>query len=138
MAEFLLFLRLLLALILYGFLGIVIYVLWQGLRKNETGTPQPKVVAQVKINKGKHIGKTVVLRPVTTVGREEDNTLMIDDPFTSTNHAMFLWREEQWWLEDLESHNGTYLNGERIVKPSTLNHGDRIRIGETQLEFTIQ
>ena len=75
------------------------------------------------------------LRPITALGRAGDNTLVLDDPFVSAHHALVLWRDERWWLEDLESHNGTFLNGERVSSARPLTSGDRIRLGETQLRF---
>lgn len=137
MDELLLALRLILALLLYLFLGVAFYVLWRGLQKNEKTTPAGHTPAHVTIEQGKERGRRVALRPVTGIGRASSNALVVNDLFASTNHAIILWRENLWWLEDLSSHNGTYLNGERVVQPLPLNSGDLIRIGETVLRFDI-
>ena len=135
MAEFLLALRLILALLLYLFLGVAFYVLWRGLKQNERDASSAPAPAQIVVEAGPDEGHRLTLRPVTAIGRADNNHLIINDPFASTNHAIILWRENLWWLEDLKSHNGTYANNERITQPVPLSSGDRIRIGETILRF---
>jgi pSer/pThr/pTyr-binding forkhead associated (FHA) protein len=78
------------------------------------------------------------LRPVTAIGRSSDNHIVIEDPFASTHHAVIVWRDQRWWLEDLESHNGTHLNDIRLTEPAVLNSGDVIRIGEKELNFVMR
>jgi len=137
MGELLLTLRLALAALLYLFLAVALYVLWRGLRQNEKSPGVNQTAAQVIIEQGDEQGKCVVLRPVTAIGRSAANVLPINDPFASTSHAMILWREDLWWIEDLESHNGTFLNDERVTQPVPLTSGDHVRIGETILRFEI-
>ncbi len=135
MGESLLVLRLILAVLLYLFLSVAFYILWKGLQRNEQQSDVRPIPAKLTIEEGVGAGQSIALRPVTTAGRADNNPMILDDPFASTHHAMFLWRENAWWLEDLESHNGTFLNGERILKPTSLASGDRIRIGQTTLRF---
>lgn len=131
----LLILRVALALGLYAFLGLAFYVLWQGLRQNARGAAAPHVPARLVCEQGAEAGRVVELHEISAVGRAANNTVMIADAFASANHAMIVWREMAWWLEDLESHNGTYLNTERIAQPTALTFGDHIQIGETVLRF---
>jgi pSer/pThr/pTyr-binding forkhead associated (FHA) protein len=133
--DWLLALRVILALCLYAFLGLAFYVLWQGLRQNARGTAAPHIPARLVCEQGAEAGRGVELQGISTVGRAANNTVIIADAFASANHVMILWREMAWWLEDLESHNGTYLNAERITQPTALAFGDTIRIGETILRF---
>ena len=137
MAEVLLALRFALAALLYLFLGVALTILWLELRRHERNPSPAHHPGRLAVEEGPDADKSIPLRPVTTVGRAEDNVLMLDDPFASTNHAMVLWREGQWWLEDLESHNGTYLNGQRLDRPQRLTSGDHIRIGESILRFDL-
>ena len=132
MAELILALRLLLAVILYAFLGLTLYVLWRSLREGarpavENG-PAPAVLSGVG-------GSEVALELVTAIGRAEDNTLSLDDPYASAHHALILWRAGRWWLEDLESHNGTLLNDERVDAPTPLASGDEVLVGKTRMTF---
>ncbi|MFP4345273.1 MAG: FHA domain-containing protein [Anaerolineales bacterium] len=135
MAELILALRFALAFILYAFLALILYILWRDLRaggKVEGAVPHP---AALKGEKGSAAGERILLRPVTALGRADDNTLVLDDPFASAHHAIVFWRENHWWLEDLGSHNGTLLNGEQVKGAARLAPEDRIRIGETILRF---
>lgn len=137
-AELLLALRLGLALLLYLFLGVAFYILWQGLRQHEKAPVIAHTPAYVIIEAGDNHGKRLPVRPVTAIGRSHTNILVIADAFASNHHALILWRDELWWLEDLESHNGTFLNEQRITHPMPLTSGDRIRIGATVLRFEVE
>ncbi len=137
-AELLLALRFGLALLLYLFLGVAFYILWQGLRQHEKTPVIAHTPAHVIIEEGEEQGKRLSLRPVTAIGRSHTNILIITDAFASNHHALILWRDELWWLEDLESHNGTFLNEQRITQPVPLTSGDRIRIGATVLRFEVE
>jgi pSer/pThr/pTyr-binding forkhead associated (FHA) protein len=64
-----------------------------------------------------------------TVGRE--GSFVIDDEFASGRHARFRVAHGLWYVEDLGSTNGTWLNGRRIQAAQWLNKGDKIRIGHT-------
>lgn len=136
-AELLLVLRFGLALLLYLFLGVAFYILWQGLRQHEKTPVIARTPAHVVIEEGEEPGKRLSLRPVTAIGRSHTNILIIADAFASNHHALILWRDELWWLEDLESHNGTFLNEQRVTQPVPLTSGDRIRIGATVLRFEL-
>ncbi|MGC9357597.1 MAG: FHA domain-containing protein [Anaerolineae bacterium] len=137
MADLLLVLRFLLAFVLYAFLALTLYILWRDLKEGadaEVSGPPPAALFEEREDESP---RRIPLRSVTALGRADDNTLILDDPFASAHHAIVLWREEQWWIEDLESHNGTYLNDERVLEPERLSSGDRIRIGETVLRFEL-
>jgi predicted component of type VI protein secretion system len=64
-----------------------------------------------------------------TAGRQ--GTLVISDDFASGQHARFQTARGLWYLEDLGSTNGTWLNGRRVHAPQLLKKGDRITIGHT-------
>ena len=64
-----------------------------------------------------------------TAGREGD--LVIDDGFASSYHARFQVARGRWYVEDLGSTNGTWLNGRRIRAAQWLKRGDKIQIGHT-------
>ena len=57
--------------------------------------------------------------------------LVISDDFASTQHARFQAAHGLWYVEDLDSKNGTWLNGRRIHAPQRLKKGDKIKIGHT-------
>ncbi len=64
-----------------------------------------------------------------TVGR--DGNLPIDDDFASSFHARFQVAHGRWYIEDLGSTNGTFLNGRRIMTAQWVKKGDKIKIGHT-------
>lgn len=66
-----------------------------------------------------------------TAGRQ--GTLVISDEFASGQHARFQTVRGLWYIGDLGSTNGTWLNGRRIHGPQLLKKGDEIRIGHTVL-----
>ena len=131
MPPLLLILRIVVAVLLYGFLALVFYAIWRDLRERgrepECELPTGSLMLEIEGKSPQRFD----LRPVTAIGRNRDNHVTIDDPFASANHAVIVWRENSWWVEDLDSHNGTYLNGERLDGPRPLAAGDRIAIGET-------
>ncbi|MBN1486075.1 MAG: FHA domain-containing protein [Anaerolineae bacterium] len=128
-------LRLLMALLLYAFLGIAFGIMWRDLQKGESHLKTQPQTAYLIIEEGDEVGKSVQLRSVTGIGRAEDNTIVLQDPFTSSHHALIMWREEQWCIEDLGSHNGTLVNDEQLVESQILATGDHIYIGQTLLRF---
>ncbi len=136
MAEILLILRFLLAGILYAFLGLTFYILWRGLQRDGNVSPETELLpAKIVSRNSTETPVDLSLHLVTAIGRAEDNTLILDDPYTSAHHALILWREGRWWLEDLDSHNGTFLNDEPVTRPVLLSPGDTVLIGKTELIF---
>ncbi len=71
----------------------------------------------------------VLPQGILEVGRSSDCWLTLDDEISSRVHARFHVDEEQCELEDLDSRNGTFVNGDRIVGKRRVFDGDRIRIG---------
>ena len=74
---------------------------------------------------------THVFHGDTTIGRQ--GNLKINDDHASSNHALFQSAHGLWYVEDLGSTNGTFLNGRRIFASQRLKKGDKVRIGRTVL-----
>jgi len=70
-----------------------------------------------------------------TIGRAEDSTLVVADDYASANHARLVPRAGQWFIEDLGSTNGTYLDRAKINGPTPVPIGVPIRIGRTSIEL---
>ena len=80
--------------------------------------------------------KTVFpLAAVSPIGRSLRNTVSLDDEFLSAEHALLSWREQSWWLEDLGSTNGTFINGVRVARPLPVTSGDVIELGRVALRL---
>ncbi len=69
---------------------------------------------------------------VVTIGRHEDNTVVLPDPNVSRHHAEISLEGSRWTIRDLDSANGTFVNGDPIHDAYVLRHGDLIRVGESQ------
>ncbi len=80
-------------------------------------------------------GAVFTLDREAVLGRSRDNEVVIPDPFASSEHARIFKKDGQFWLEDLSSSNGTFLNETRVQKPTVLADRDRIRIGGLTLKF---
>lgn len=83
-------------------------------------------------------GKTMTLGPGThSVGRMSDCWLTLDDELTSRYHARFEVVGEEVFVEDLDSRNGTFLNGEKVAGRTKLRDGDRVRIGRELMAIIV-
>jgi pSer/pThr/pTyr-binding forkhead associated (FHA) protein len=69
------------------------------------------------------------------IGRGPDAAIRLDDDYASTRHAQIAASEDQWFVEDLGSTNGTYVGTVRITQPTTITLGTQVRIGKTILEL---
>ena len=127
--------RALLIILVYAFLTVALYIIWRESNHNARKTEYSPETAVLVSTDESDAPTEHQLRPVTAIGRSSDNHIVIEDPFASTHHAVIVWRDRHWWIEDLESHNGTHLNEEVMTKPTVLTSGDVIRIGETELKF---
>ena len=73
-----------------------------------------------------------------TLGRSAENDLVLDrDDFASVQHARIQPRRDGVWVEDLDSTNGTFVNGVKLTRPRKLSSGDVIRVGETDLRYEL-
>ena len=70
-----------------------------------------------------------------TMGRANDATLVLNDDYSSTYHARIFPQDGQWLVEDLGSTNGTYLDRQKVARPTPVPVGVPIRIGKTVLEL---
>ncbi len=94
--------------------------------------------ASLIVRRGAEVGRTYALRADSTViGRVEGATLVIEDSQISRSHAKISWVAGQYVIQDLNSTNGTLVNGVRITAPQPLANGDSIGVGQTLLAFQV-
>lgn len=80
---------------------------------------------------------TIIIRGSrTTFGRSPENTVQLLDPGASTHHCRIFLKRGVYYLEDLGSRNGTFVNGQRISKIK-LSDGDRVQIGKHVFEVKV-
>ena len=137
-AILLLILRILMAAILYGFLGLAIYTLLRDLKQQgnllAARQPPPLSLTSLAENDATPIRFT---KPEVILGREPTCDFHLDDQTISSQHARLSYHHLQWWLEDLASTNGTYLNNEAVTTPVVITHGDELRLGQLAIKIEI-
>jgi hypothetical protein len=84
---------------------------------------------------GLRAGQSFVVGAGLAIGRAQDNEIRIDDSFASGRHARVFAHDGVGYVEDMQSTNGTYLNGRRVEGQEVLNADDRIRIGGTEFRY---
>jgi pSer/pThr/pTyr-binding forkhead associated (FHA) protein len=70
-----------------------------------------------------------------TIGRSSESGLVIRDDYTSTHHARLMLWDENWVIQDLDSTNGTFLNGARVTVPTPVPLNTPVKIGTTSFEL---
>src|SRR5215212_2515528 len=80
-------------------------------------------------------GKSFTLDDFVVVGRGDDATLRLSDPEVSRQHATLRREGANYWVVDLGSANGSYVNEQALTVPRMLQDGDRIQFGNTKLLF---
>jgi pSer/pThr/pTyr-binding forkhead associated (FHA) protein len=138
----LLILRILLAILLYAFLATILVIVWRDLRQVtislESIRRNGQLIVLQTTDAAVEVGTAFPLQLITSIGRLASNTISISDTYTSSQHALLSWKEEQWWLEDQGSRNGTLLNDVRIVDPTVVSSGDVIGIGRTKFKLELE
>ena len=96
------------------------------------------IEAELHVIGGKHSGQVIPLnRPKFLIGRESDCQLRPNSELVSRHHCVFAIDEFSVRLRDLGSTNGTTVNGERLVKETTLSRGDRVVVGNLEFEYRV-
>ena len=133
--------------LLYYFLVKVVQVIYGDLKQKKIaakpirgGTthlvfehaPKLLIIQQGGITAGQN---EFVLSDTFSIGRSEENDMVINDSFVSSEHATITKYNHGYWLADLNSTNGTMVNGEKIKEEVVLNSGDEIKIGNATFKF---
>jgi len=119
---------------LYAAAGLRVSV--PGFRKSADKKSRGKAPRQLVVTHGALAGTRISLdgRPIM-IGRADDSTLVLDDDYASTRHARISLRGTDWYVEDLGSTNGTYLDRAKVTAPLRVPLGVPIRIGKTVIEL---
>ncbi|WP_137875233.1 FHA domain-containing protein [Rhodococcus sp. Q] len=97
---------------------------------------KPKVAKNLIVTQGALAGTRITLgtQPVL-IGRADDSTLVLTDDYASTRHARISPRGTDWYVEDLGSTNGTYLDRARVTTAVRVPLGTPVRVGKTVIEL---
>ena len=100
------------------------------------GDHRSGVLSRLWVVAGVHRGKTFrIAGPEVQIGRATDNDVQFPDRSVSRHHCRIRRNGEAWWIEDLESTNGTIIAGAPIRVPRRLQHGDEIVAGYSRFVF---
>jgi hypothetical protein len=128
--------RILFLALLYGFLFAVVRVLLRDLRSASRGPAELGRLVVLASPRGEpQPGGSYPLDAVTTLGRDVNNGIVLDDPFASAEHAVLTFRGRNWYIEDLASTNGTFVNGVPVEGLGPLGFGDEVQVGEIRFRL---
>ena len=101
-----------------------------GKRKNSNSERQYGIeVIETGVNSTLQAGSVIPIRGIVSLGRKPDNTIILTEPFVSGNHAKIYAKNNDLYVEDLNSTNGVYVNGEKVEEKLKLVTNDEIKIG---------
>ena len=130
-------LRLLFLAGLYLFLFAVVRVLVRDLRA-AAREPHAELGRLLVVDSGEsdlRPGQAFALDAITSLGRDVNNTIVVEDPFASSEHAVLTYRGRTWYVEDVGSTNGTYVNGQRIDGVAPVGYGDDVQVGQVRFRL---
>jgi hypothetical protein len=78
-------------------------------------------------------GHVLPLDHYTTIGRRAGNSMVLDDSFVSGSHAEIMYDQGAWWIVDLDSTNGTFVNGRPVHTRMPISAGDVVQFGRISL-----
>jgi pSer/pThr/pTyr-binding forkhead associated (FHA) protein len=139
-ATIVLVLRLLLAIALYAFLGWALWTLLQEFKQQGDKLAvqkKPAITLYIRIEQGKEQVRRFLQLEVM-IGRDPNCDLAIIDEALSAHHARLAHHHGQWWLEDLNSTNGTFLNREKLNTPAVVITGDKFKCGNTVFGIQVE
>jgi pSer/pThr/pTyr-binding forkhead associated (FHA) protein len=140
----------------YGLLALLFLFIWRATRwvvrglnvdrgpnvpatggRQTSGSAEGPIPTTLLVHSGGGAAKAkpVRLEASVTVGRAPECELRLDDTYASSQHARIFAKNGSWYVEDLGSTNGTYVNEQKLAAPAMLQPGDRIRVGATVLEL---
>lgn len=123
-------------LLIYAFLFAVVRVLLRDLRAASRGPAELGRLIVLASPRGEpQPGASYPLDAVTQLGRDVNNGIVLDDPFASAEHAILTYRGRNWYVEDLDSTNGTFVNGVPVEGLGPLGFGDEIQVGEIRFRL---
>jgi hypothetical protein len=129
-------LRILFLVLVYAFLYLVVRVVLRDLRSASRGPAELGRLMVLASPRGEpQPGSSFPLDVVTSLGRDVNNGIVLDDPFASAEHALLTFRGRSWYVEDLDSTNGTFVNGVPVDGVGPLGFGDELQVGEIRLRL---
>ena len=146
---FILLLRVLFVFLLYFFLFQIVRTIARELRavsiataggpaaRAATAAPSAHFVLLEATEAGLQAGQRFAIRSGAVVGRREGSAVLLNDTYISNEHARVFLNDGRWWVADLGSTNGTFVQNMRIERPTALAAGTEVRFGRIRLQFVL-
>jgi len=138
-APFVLALRVLLAVSLYAFLGWTLFTIWRELHMQGfllAARKIPGISLNIQVGNQTPIQRYIT-QPEILLGRDAHCDIPLLDDTVSVRHSRLSYHHGQWWLEDLGSTNGTWLNKEKVSTPTVIIGGDKIDCGKVSITIKL-
>ncbi|MEK6223080.1 MAG: FHA domain-containing protein [Chloroflexota bacterium] len=126
--------------LLYGFIFLSVYWVYrefQQINNVQASHPSPNVELsfpnQPKYPKFLRFSVEQIL-----IGRDPICECHLPEETVSSKHTRLIFRQNQWWVEDLNSSNGTYLNEQLVETPIVLTEGDQIECGQVLIQISFK
>jgi pSer/pThr/pTyr-binding forkhead associated (FHA) protein len=132
-----LILRLALLICLLAFTGLIVWTMWREWRGGQASLIAESHPTLILLQPPD--ARSLRFRTLQVIiGRSQGCDAVIPDPTLSGRHARFSYHHQQWWLEDLQTTNGTFLNGQMVSEPVVITSGDAILCGRVRLEVVFE
>jgi len=118
---------------LYVFLGWGLWVIWQDLRsqsKQVQKRQRPPLAVKFISAVGSTDEELIFTQQQIFIGRDPSCECHVPHETVSSRHTRIFYEQGQWWVDDMESRNGTFLNQNQVTTATVLTSGDEIRCGE--------
>ena len=139
-ATVVLVLRIALTVALYIFLAWALSTVLQDLRQQGvriSKQKKPGITIVVKFMQGLESQRFFTQNEIV-IGRDTHCDLSMMDETMSAHHARLVYHHAQWWLEDLNSTNGTYLNSQKLTTAAVIITGDEFKCGNTFFNIRVE
>jgi hypothetical protein len=125
--------------LLYLFLLAALRLVWRDLAHAapaRTGSVGRATLMVVEGLQGQfRAGDRIPVEGAASIGRDSDNQVVVRDGAVSGRHCALFFREGRWWIEDLGSTNGTWVNDRQTGGPLALESGDLVQVGRAAFRF---
>ncbi len=122
---------------LYLFFFVLLRALWRDLRTTvaSAGTALGRLVVVASPGGQPKTGSSIPLDAITSIGRDVNNSITVEDGYASAEHALLTFRGRAWYLEDRDSTNGSFVNGQRVQGTVALGYGDELQFGQVRMRL---
>lgn len=132
------FLKYIFIIIIYLFIFNIIKMIYLDIKGMENVVLEDKSYLKLISNRENFnfkIKEYYIVDDEITLGRHRNNGIVVKDPFVSKYHFKIIEDKDQYFLEDLESSNGTFLNKEKVLDVALLEDRDIISVGKIEFIF---